>query len=82
MDADSGLPLDSVSARSYIKKIDDDWFESEMFSDSTGLFYGATGITGASGGKCPDLIITLSRSGYYSDTIVNPNGDTVRLKKQ
>lgn len=81
VDSISGLPLDSVSAESYIDKINKDSFESEMTTDEFGVFYGSTGLTGGFFG-CPDLIVKLSRVGYHDFAIKNPHNDTIRLSKR
>ena len=80
VDADTGLPLDSVVVRSYIEAVNERSFQSRMVTDSTGEFNGDTGVTGGFFG-CPDLVIELSKDGYVSATIRNPNKATVELEK-
>ncbi len=80
VDADTGLPLDSVIVKSYVNKVKDRFFQSQMVTDSSGEFIGSTGLTGGFLG-CPDLVIELSKDGYISTTIKNPNNASVRLEK-
>jgi hypothetical protein len=80
VDAHTGLPLDSVIVKSYVNRVNDRFFQSQMVTDSTGEFSGSTGLTGGFFG-CPDLVIELSKGGYVSTKIKNPNNASVRLTK-
>jgi len=78
VDSITNLPLDSVSAKSFIEYVNDQPPVMEFITDSTGVFEGTTGNTG----KCRDLIIELSRKGYTTKIVVNPNYDTIRMTKE
>ena len=78
IDKITNKPLDSVIAKSYIDNVKDDSYVCEMYSDTNGKFYGSTGNTGS----CQDLVIVLSKTGYKSATITNPQKDTIRLEKE
>lgn len=78
IDSITKIPLDSVVAKSYIKEVADKRYRSEMLTDSTGKFDGSTGNTG----RCVDLVIELTKSGYYTRTITNPENDTIQLIKK
>jgi hypothetical protein len=78
-DARTKKPLDSVLVKSYRKNGWRKIFQSEMITDSTGYFFGTTGLTGCSG-DCPDLVIEFVITGYSNREIINPNKDTVYLQ--
>lgn len=71
-------PVKGVTAKSFGRKVSDKSYYVEMVTDSTGKFEGTTGNTGF----CHDLIIELSKTGYKTTTIRNPNDITVRLEKE
>ena len=71
-------PVEGVTAKSFVRKVSDKSLYTEMVTDSTGKFEGTTGNTGF----CQDLIIELSKTGYKTTTIRNPNEITVRLEKE
>jgi hypothetical protein len=77
-DANTKQPLDSVFAKSYSRHGKSKQFQMEMVTDSTGHFFGTTGLVGCSG-ECPDLVVELIKSGYATKQIVNPYKDTVYL---
>jgi hypothetical protein len=77
-DAKTKEPLDSVVIKFYIKDGEAKRFKSEMTTDSTGYFYGSTGLV-ACKKDCPDLLIVLTRQGYTPKEIVNPNKVSVYL---
>lgn len=78
VDRHTNKPLDSVFAKSYVHKIDTSSYRSTMSTDSTGQFSGSTGNTGF----CQDLVIELSKNGYYTQTVTNPTKDTIRLQRK
>ena len=50
----------------------------EMITDSTGHFFGTTGLIGCAE-DCPALVIELVKHGYATQEIINPLKDTVYL---
>lgn len=81
LDSDTNNPLDSVAVKFYINKAKSDFYESEMLTDSTGAFYGSTGLTGGGINSCPDLVIEISKTGYLTEQITNPNNDTIYMTR-
>jgi hypothetical protein len=81
VDSETNLPLDNVVAKSYIDYGKRKSFESEMTTDSLGIFTGSTNMTGGFFG-CPDLEIEISKSGYITKTVTNPYNDTIKLIKE
>jgi hypothetical protein len=78
-DGQTGKPLDSVLVKSFKKRKDNRELVKETYSDSSGYFHGTTGFGGCQ--PCPDLLITLSKNGYTTIEIVNPDNDTVYLER-
>ena len=73
-DAQNNEPLDSVLVESYVEE---SYLNGTMYTDTTGEFWGSTGNTG----RCKDLHIILSKPGYKTKTIINPNNLNVYLEK-
>lgn len=82
LDADTNEPLDSVLVGSWVNKIKDQNFESEMLTDSTGKWWATTGLVGCSCNKCADLLVQFSREGYETLILENPQDSIVFLKKE
>ena len=78
MDKLTNQPIDSVVAKSYIGKVHTDNYAQEMITDESGQFYGTTGNTG----RCIDLLIELSKKGYFPVEVTNPMDDTIRLIRE
>lgn len=80
-DADTGLPLDSVWVQAYVKKINPNYLEAEMYTDTTGTFLLGTGMVGCTP-KCPDLIVYFSKTGFVSQKKTNPQEAKIYLVKE
>ena len=82
LDADTLEPLDSVLVGSWVSKIKKNNFESEMLTDSTGVWWASTGLVGCDPRGCADLWVRFSRSGYDTLQVENPQDSVVLLKKK
>lgn len=83
LDDSTSLPLEGVLAVSYVKEVKDNNMKSSITTDSTGMFNGSTGLVGLIGNVDKlNLFIVLSKDSFMSQTIVNPDRDTVRLQRK
>src|SRR5690554_2170846 len=74
MDETTQKPLDSVKVEALTITL------YSVFSDSLGNYSIGTGMTGATGG-CPDYKVSFSKEGYYSQVLVNPDGNVYMRKE-
>ena len=74
MDETTQQPLDSVKVEGLTITL------YSVFSDSLGNYSIGTSMTGAVGG-CPDYKVSFSKEGYYSQVLVNPDGNVYMRKE-
>jgi hypothetical protein len=77
LDDSTNLPLKNVLAISFVEEVDENNPKFSMTTDSTGKFNGTTRLVGYK--KKLKLFVVLSKDSFVTQTILNPENDTVRL---
>lgn len=77
---DSGLPLKGVSISAYLENPSPDTFQMHTETDSDGSYYVYSNPQVCTG-SCPDLYVQIVMTGYKSEYVQNPHGDTTYLSR-
>jgi len=78
MDKGSGLPLKGVSISAYLENPSPDTFQMHTETDSGGSYYVYSNPQVCTG-SCPALYVQIVMTGYKSEYVKNPHGDTTYL---
>jgi hypothetical protein len=81
MDKDSGLPLRGVSVDAYLDHPSPDTYQMHTETDVHGRYF-VTSDPQVCTGSCPDLVVKIILSGYTSEYVKNPHGDTTFLSRE
>ena len=80
MDNASGLPLQGVSIDAYLEHPSPDTFQMHTVTNASGS-YVVSSYPQVCTVSCPDLYVQIVMTGYKSEYVKNPHGDTTFLSK-
>ncbi len=80
LDKGSGLPLKGVSIDAYLENPSPDTFQMHTVTDTNGSYFVYSNPQVCTG-SCPDLYVQIVMTGYTSEYVKNPHGDTTYLSR-
>jgi hypothetical protein len=76
----SGLPLQGVSIDAYLEHPSPDTFQMHTITSADGSYVVYSNPQVCTG-SCPDLYVRIVKTGYKSEYVKNPHGDTTYLSR-
>ncbi len=80
IDKGSGLPLKGVSIDAYLEHPSPETFQMHTETDDKGNYFVYSNPQVCTG-TCPALYVSIVMSGYVSEYVKNPHGDTTYLTR-